>query len=190
MSIDYAAQREAMVEGQVRVADVTDYAIQDAMRVVPRETLLPAEKAYLAYADVEVPYAPGRCLMKPRDVAKLLQTLKPRAGERALAIAAPYAAAVLEAMGLAVTRLDDGDLAHPAGVYDLVVCEGAVSEIPAGWTAVLSPAGGRLGAVVRQGPVGRAVLCLRTEAGVGELAVFDCAQPIMAGFEPRQAFAF
>src|SRR5579863_7111919 len=102
MSIDFATQRAIMVESQVRVADVTDYAIQDAMRVVARESLLPADKAYLAYADVEVEYAPGRWLLKPRDVAKLLQALKPRPGERALAIAAPYAAAVLEAMGLVV----------------------------------------------------------------------------------------
>jgi protein-L-isoaspartate(D-aspartate) O-methyltransferase len=190
MSIDFAAQRAAMVEGQVRTADVTDYAIQDAMRAVAREALLPADTAYLAYADVEVAYAPGRWLLKPRDVAKLLQALKPHAGERALAIAAPYAAAVLEAMGLAVTRLDEGDLTKPAGEYDLVVCEGAVSEVPEAWTAVLSAAGGRLGAVVRQGPVGRAVLYLHTAHDVGSRDVFDCGPPIMAGFEPKRAFAF
>src|SRR5579864_6053208 len=96
MSIDFAAQRATMVESQVRVADVTDYAIQDAMRAIPREALLPAERAYLAYADAEAEYAPGRWLLKPRDVAKLLQALKAQPGERALAIAAPYAAAVLE----------------------------------------------------------------------------------------------
>jgi protein-L-isoaspartate(D-aspartate) O-methyltransferase len=191
MSIDFAAQRAAMVEGQVRVADVTDYAIQDAMRAVPRESLLPADKAYLAYADVEVPYAPGRWLLKPRDVAKLLQALKPRTGERALAIAAPYAAAVLQAMGLVVTRLDDGDLTQPAGAaYDLVVCEGAVAEPPAGWLAVLAPEGGRLGVVVKEGPVGRAVLYIRTPHDVGRRDVFDSSQPFMAGFEPKQAFAF
>ena len=54
MSTDFAAQRAIMVESQVRVNDVTDYAIQDAMRAVPREALLPAEKAYQAYADAEV----------------------------------------------------------------------------------------------------------------------------------------
>jgi protein-L-isoaspartate(D-aspartate) O-methyltransferase len=190
MSIDFAAQREIMVEGQVRVADVTDYAIQDAMRVVARERLLPAGKAYLAYADAEAEYAPGRWLLKPRDVAKLLQALKPRQGERALAIAAPYAAAVLEAMGLTVTRLDEGDLTAPTGEYDVVVCEGAVASVPAGWTAVLAVDGGRLGAVERTGPVGRAVLYLRTPHGVGRRDLFDCGPPTMAGFEPARAFSF
>src|SRR5579872_2174018 len=89
MSADYAAQRANMVESQVRVADVTDYAICDAMRAVAREALLAPERRYLAYADTEVQYAPGRWLLKPRDVAKLLQALRPRPGERALAIAAP-----------------------------------------------------------------------------------------------------
>jgi len=190
MSVDFAAQRAIMVDSQVRTADVTDYRIQDAMRAVPREAVLPADKAYLAYADVEVPYAPGRWLLKPRDVGKLLQALRPRPGERALAIAAPYAAEVLEAMGLAVTRLDGEDLTHPTGAYDLVISEGAVARIPESWLAVLAEPGARLGAVERSGPVARAVIYLRTESGVGRRDLFDCGPPIMAGFEPKLAFTF
>jgi protein-L-isoaspartate(D-aspartate) O-methyltransferase len=199
MSTDFAAQRAIMVESQVRVNDVTDYAIQDAMRVVPREAALPPQKAYLAYADVEVEYAPGRWLLKPRDVSKLLQAVRPQAGERALAIAAPYAAAVLAQMGLAVTRLDDGDLAAApdakptgplaAGPYDVIVCEGAVARVPPAWCAALA-LGGRLGAVERQGPVGRAVLYIRSERDVGRRDLFDCGPPLMAGFEPKPAFTF
>ena len=190
MSVDYATQRAIMVDVQVRTADVTDYAIQDAMRVVPREALLPAERAYLAYADVEVPYAAGRWLLKPRDIGKLLQALRPQAGERALAIAAPYAAQVLEAMGLTVTRLDGEDLSKPAGAYDLVICEGAVAKVPQSWLAALGEPGARLGAVERSGPVGRAVLYLKTENGFGRRDLFDCGPPTMAGFEPQSAFVF
>ena len=103
---DLAAARLNMVESQVRTADVTDVRIHDAMRALRREEFTPPDKAHLAYADIEVEYAPGRWLLKPRDVAKLLQALKPMPGEQALAIAAPYAAAVLETMGLTVERLD------------------------------------------------------------------------------------
>ena len=39
MSFDFAAARAAMVESQVRVSDVTDTGVQDAMRAVPREAL-------------------------------------------------------------------------------------------------------------------------------------------------------
>ncbi|HXQ15496.1 MAG TPA: protein-L-isoaspartate O-methyltransferase [Caulobacteraceae bacterium] len=201
MSTPFAAQRATMVESQVRVADVTDYAIQDAMRLVPRETLLAPDRAYLAYADVELEYAPGRWLLKPRDVAKLLQALRPQAGERALAIAAPYAAAVMAAMGLEVYQLDAkaGELTFgdgvqgavvPSGGYDVVVCEGAVGNAPpATWLQVLA-LGGRLGVVVRTGPIGRAELYLRSEHDIGRRDLFDCAPPIMAGFEPQAAFTF
>ncbi|MDB5470372.1 MAG: protein-L-isoaspartate O-methyltransferase [Caulobacter sp.] len=190
MAADFAAARENMVESQVRTADVTDLTITDAIRHVARESLLPAAKAHGAYADTEVEYAPGRYLMRPRDIAKLLQVLGPKAGERALAIAAPYAAAVLETMGLTVTRLDGEDLGMVGGgPYDLIVSEGAVSAVPAAWTGVLA-LHGRLGIVERTGPVGRAMTYVRSEDGVGGRSVFDSAAPLLPGFAPKAAFAF
>lgn len=189
MTIDFAAQRATMVEGQVRTADVTDYQVQDAMRVVPRESLLPPERAFLAYADAEAEYAPGRWLLKPRDVGKLLQALRPRRGEAALAISAPYAAAVMDAIGLVVTRCDAAD-PTPGGVFDVVICEGAVTDPPAAWLAAMAAPTGRLGVVVRNGPVARARLYVPAESGAAYRDLFDCAPPIMAGFEPTRAFAF
>jgi protein-L-isoaspartate(D-aspartate) O-methyltransferase len=190
MSADFAAARLNMVESQVRPSDVTDLALQDAIRGVARETLLPVTRAFAAYADAEVEYAPGRWLMRPRDAAKLLQALQPRAGETALAIAAPYAAAVLEAMGVMVSRLDEGDLATPpAGPFDLVVSEGSVARAPEGWKAALAP-GGRLGVVERSGPMGKACVYVRTDDGVGGRASFDAAPPYLSGFEPVHGFAF
>src|SRR5665213_3747807 len=159
MSADFAARRTNMVDSQVRTADVTDLAIQDAMRAVSREALTPTDKGWLAYADAEIEYAPGRWMLRPRDVAKLLQALRPRAGERALAISAPYAGAVLAAMGLAVTRQDAADPPPAGPEFDLIVCEGAVAKAPAAWLGALAQ-GGRLGVVERDGPVGRALLYL------------------------------
>jgi protein-L-isoaspartate(D-aspartate) O-methyltransferase len=188
---DNAAARLNMVESQVRPADVTDVRLHDAMRAIAREEFLPPARAYLAYADIEVEYAPGRWLLKPRDVAKLLQAVRPMPGERALAIAAPYAAAVLERLGVAVTALEEGDLSQtPAGeAYDLIVCEGAVGRIPAAWLSALALRG-RLGVVERDGPVGKACVYLRTEDGVGRREVFDATPPVMAGFAAEHGFAF
>ena len=105
MAQDFTIARINMVENQVRTNDVTDLPIQDAMRVVARERFCPPGKTYLAYAEAAVEYAPGWFLMEPRDVSKLLQAVFPQPGQRALAIAAPYAAAVLARMGLQVTLL-------------------------------------------------------------------------------------
>ncbi|WP_184720191.1 protein-L-isoaspartate O-methyltransferase [Caulobacter sp.] len=190
MSTDFAAARLNMVESQIRTADVTDLPLQDALRVVARESVVPASKAYLAYADADIEYAPGRWLLRPREVGKLMQTLKPREGEKALAIAAPYAAAVLETMGVAVTRLEGDDLqAVPAGSYDVIICEGAVAAAPKAWQDALA-IGGRLGVIERTGPVGHAAIYLRAEDGVGRRQAFDASPPLLAGFEVEPSFSF
>jgi protein-L-isoaspartate(D-aspartate) O-methyltransferase len=186
---DLAAARLNMVESQVRPADVTDVRLHDAMRALSREAFLPPSKAHLAYADIEVEYAPGRSLLKPRDVAKLLQAVRPMPGERALAIAAPYAAAMLERLGLTVARLDDGDLSQPpAGAFDVIVCEGAVARAPDAWTRALALRG-RLAVIERDGPVGKACLYVRAEDGVGRREVFDATPPVLAGFAAQHGFA-
>src|SRR5690606_21273700 len=113
--MDFAAARKVMVDSQVRVNDVTDRELQAALLTVPRERFLPADRAFAAYAEIEPEIAAGRRLMLPRDLSKLLMSLEPRAGETALAIAAPYAAAVLAQMGLTV-RAQEAD----AGVLAVV----------------------------------------------------------------------
>ena len=188
MTDDLAIARANMLESQVRTADVTDVAIQDAIGTVARETLCPQGKAYLAYTDIEIEYAPGRWMLKPRDIAKLLQALRPRPGETAMALSAPYAARVLAQIGLGVTEAD-ASVTPSAGSFDVVVCEGAVGKTPADWTAALK-LGGRLGLVERDGPVGRATIYLRTEEGVGARAVFDSTPPYLAGFTPQADFTF
>lgn len=189
MPADATVERDIMVDSQVRPNDVPDLAIQDAMRVLPRERLLPPEKRYLAYADAQVEYAPGRWMLSPREVAKLLQAVRPRSGERALAIAAPYAAAVLEAMGLEVTVLDGADLKEVSGTWPIIVCEGAVTRAPPSWLAALAPEG-RLAVVERDGPSGQAMLYLKSEQSTGGRSLFDCTAPLMAGFAASTGFVF
>jgi protein-L-isoaspartate(D-aspartate) O-methyltransferase len=213
MTPDFKTARINMVENQVRTNDVTDLPIQDAMRLIPREGLCPAGKSYLAYAEADVEYAPGLYLMQPREVSKLLQMVYPLRGERALAIAAPYAAAVLAWMGLEVTlQLPEGvdgpaivqalgqrgvtptarDLASPAdgGPYDIVLCEGAVPDAPKAWLDAVA-IGGRLGVVEREGPVGKAKLYVRGDDGlISGREVFDASPQRLPGFARAPSFAF
>ena len=184
---DFAAARLNMVASQVRTQDVTDARIQDAMQAIPRERFVPEGETWRAYADMEVEYAPGRVLLKPRDVAKLLQALRPMPGERVLAISAPYAAAVLEALGLAVTQIDAGDSVTGNG-FDIIVCEGAVWRAPEPWLKALAE-GGRLGVVERDSAVGKACLYICADGRTGRREIFDSFAPILAGFEAQHGFA-
>ncbi len=210
--MDVHQARANMVESQVRTNDVTETDLQDAMRRVERERFCAPARGFTAYADAEPGICPGRFLMTPRDVSKLLQALKPKAGEKALALAAPYAAAVLAEMGLETTAQEaDGramavvsqgltdygvaavaaDLAAPAGGdWDIIVCEGAVSHVPDAWIAALKP-GGRLGVVIRNGPVGKAQVIVRLALGGGSAReVFDATPPVLPGFEKKAGFQF
>lgn len=216
MSLDFTAARLNMLDSQVRTNDVPDLVIQDAMAAAPRERFCPPGREFLAYADAQIEYAPGWSLLKPRDIAKLLQALAPRAGESALCIAAPYAAMVLSTIGLDVTlrlpagparqaadralegysvKTDAGELrVPPSRGYDLVLVEGAVAELPAEWLEALARSGrggARLGVVLRSGPVGKANIFVRSDDGViGRREVFDATPAWLPGCEPVASFAF
>lgn len=208
--MDFAAARKIMVDSQVRVNDVTDRALQAALLATPRERFLPADRAWSAYAEVEPEIAGGRRLMMARDVSKLLMALAASPGETALAMAGPYAAAVLARLGLAVTaqeadpavfeitgavlsdegvRTAVGPLAAPVdGGYDVIVSEAAVPARPEAWLSALK-VGGRLAVVERTGPVGKAVLYVRGEQGVSRRELFNAAPPVLMELSPESAFA-
>lgn len=208
--MDFAAARKVMVDSQVRVNDVTDRELQAALLSVPRERFLPAERAFAAYAEIEPEIANGRRLMLPRDLSKLLMALQPRAGEKALAVAGPYAGAVLRAMGLEVTAQEAdpavleavSDALNEAGVegvsapfgqpvgadYDLIVSEAAVPVRPETWLDALK-VGGRLAVVERAGPAGKAVLYIKGPSGLSRRELFDAAPPVLSDMTPEPAFA-
>lgn len=196
-TMDFAAARDRMVDGQVRPNKVIDPRVIRAMRRLPRERFLPAHLVSRAYADEDVPLPGGRALLEPMVVARLVQLLRVREGETALVVAcgAGYGAAVLDACGARVTGVEDdkallsvarsvlpGLAPHVAlvegpvaagwpdgGPYDVILVEGAVPAVPDGLAAQLKP-GGRLTVVVAQpgGP------------GAGVLA-----EVVMVGGEPR-----
>ncbi|MBX9706381.1 MAG: protein-L-isoaspartate O-methyltransferase [Caulobacteraceae bacterium] len=208
--MDFAAARKVMVDSQVRVNDVTDRALQAALLAVPRERFCAPGRAFTAYGEVEVEIANGRRLMQAREVAKLVQALDAREGETALAIAAPYAAAVLARMGLKVTAQEAdpavmdviGSALADEGVaavvepftkpacegFDLILSEAAVAIRPDAWLAALR-IGGRLAVVERDGPNGRAVLYVKGQGGLSRRELFDAAPPVLAEMTPAPVFA-
>ena len=208
--MDFQTARKVMVDSQVRVNDVTDRALQAALLAVPREALCAPDRAFSAYAEVEVPVTARRSLMLPRDLSKLLMAAAPRPLERALVMSGAYAAAVLAQMGLEVT-LQDSDaealaIAAPtlsaAGVttveapldrpqsdgWDLIVSEVAVPVRPDAWLDALK-VGGRAVLVERTGPVGKASLHMRTPEGWSRRQLFDAPPPVLDELRPEPAFS-
>jgi len=216
--MDYARARAAMVESQIRTADVTGPAIVAAFRKVPRENFLPAAARAVAYADLEPEAAPGRFLLRPRDLAKLIQALAPAPTDRALEIAGAtgYAAAVLGLCVKEVITLDaNPDLSFAASAafeqsgvrnvssvsteashgwgdhapYDLILLNGAAEFVPEAWIEQLAE-GGRLGVIVRDGPTGQARIYLKSGGSAAYRVAFDAAPPVVPGLSRPRAFAF
>lgn len=216
--MDFAQARHLMVESQVRTNDVTDPRILRAMRTLPRERFMPAHQRTLAYADLDLEVAPGRTLLRPRDLGKLLQLLAPKESDRALELcgATGYGAAVLAACVAEVHSLEpDSSLSFSAraaldsaGVtkvktvstavetgwaegapYDLIFLNGAAEIVPEAWLKQLAP-GGRLAVIVRDGPAGTARLYTRSQETVAYRAAFDAAPPVIPGLERPRAFTF
>lgn len=216
--MDLARARDMMVESQVRTGDVTDTRILRAMRTLPRERFAPAQKRTLAYADLELEVAPGRYLMRPRDLAKLIQALDPQPHERALELAGAtgYGAAVLAACCKHVITLDpDPDLSFAAraalescGVgavktvstavvegwkdeapYDVILMNGGAEIVPDAWLTQLAR-GGRLGVIVREGAAGKARIYTRAEDAVAFRVEFDAFPQLAPGLTRPRVFTF
>ena len=139
-AIDFTAARMLMVNGQVRPNKVTDTRVLDAMRRLPRELFVPADRAALAYCDEDVPLGNGRYLVEPMVIARMVQIAAVQDGDRALVVGSGsgYGAALLAACGAAVTALEqDTALIALARAVLPVVCAGIT--LVAGITMVEGP---------------------------------------------------
>jgi protein-L-isoaspartate(D-aspartate) O-methyltransferase len=94
---EFAAEREEMVERQLRRRGITQPEIVDAFRAVPRETFISPEFAHLAYGDHPLPIEAQQTISQPYIVALMIQAAEIKPGDAVLEIGAGsgYAAAVI-----------------------------------------------------------------------------------------------
>jgi protein-L-isoaspartate(D-aspartate) O-methyltransferase len=213
---EFSAARSHMVDSQVRTADVSDTRILGALQSIEREQFVPQKSKELAYADYDMPIAPGRRLLKPRVLAKLLQQSDIRSTDRVLDVGCGfgYSAAVLAQLAAQVIALEEnadiaaharkaladeskvevvtGPLAEgyaAAAPYDVIVLEGATEVEPDALLRQLSD-GGRLVCILGGDPSAKAMLYTRSGDDTGGRPVFDAAAGVLPGFAKPRAFAF
>ena len=94
---DYTAEREDMVERQLKRRGIGEPYILDAFRAVPREAFVGEEHAHLAYGDHPLPIEAGQTISQPYIVALMIQAAQIGRGDVVLEIGAGsgYAAAVI-----------------------------------------------------------------------------------------------
>jgi protein-L-isoaspartate(D-aspartate) O-methyltransferase len=96
-TIDFAAEREAMVDRQLRRRGITDKRILDAFRQIPREAFIGAEYAHAAYGDHPLPIEAQQTISQPYIVALMIEAAGIGLRDKALEVGAGsgYAAAVI-----------------------------------------------------------------------------------------------
>ena len=97
ISDDFEGQRLIMVEQTIAARGVSDLAVLDAVRTVPRHKFVLPENVKLAYQDHPLPIGYGQTISQPYIVAWMTELLELEPGEKVLEIGtgSGYQAAVL-----------------------------------------------------------------------------------------------
>lgn len=179
--------RRRMVEMQIAARGVSDPAVLDAMREVPREYFVPPASRQSAYDDAPLGIAAGQTISQPYIVALMIEAARLRPGARVLEIGtgSGYAAAVMSRIAARVVTIERWpELAERAGEtlrqlgyvnvevhladgmagwaanapYDAILAAAAGTGVPPAWLAQLAP-GGTL--VLPMGRIGHVQRLLR-----------------------------
>ena len=187
--MDFEKARYNMVEQQIRPWEVLDNAVLDLLFEVKREEYVPEAYRALALADLEIPIGHGEAMLSPKLEAKILQAVNLRKSDRVLEIGtgSGYMTALLASGGHHVysveivpelsamaeknlkahhignVTLETGDGSRgwgKHGPYDVIVLAGSTPVLPEEFQKELH-LGGRLFAVVGEGPAMKATLVTR-----------------------------
>lgn len=217
--MDFAAARSNMVDCQLRTNKVKDARVLDAFETVPRELFLPEARRAVAYVDEDLVLAPGRYLVEPMVLARLLQAADIGPDDLVLEIGggSGYGAAVMARLGATVIALEsvqalaaqaakahaelgidnvllvEGPLDQgyaKQAPYNVILINGAVNAVPAAISDQLAD-GGRLVTVLQEGgEPGRATLLQRNGPVVSSRMLFDAATPLLPEFVRAPSFVF
>lgn len=214
---DFAARRRMMVDTQVRPSDVTKFPIIDAMLSVPRELFVPDAQREAAYAGENLEMAPGRVLLEPRTLAKMLDALSVAGDELVLDIGCGYgySAAVVARMAQAVVAVEEDEtmladaqdllieagadnvVLHPGalaegaaehGPYDVILVQGGVAHLPDAIADQLKE-GGRIACLFMENALGVVRVGYKHDGVLSWRFEFNAGAPVLPGFAPVQAFA-
>lgn len=217
--MNHAKARFNLVEQQVRPWQVLDLSVLDALARLPREQFVPPQWQALAYTDTELPIGHGQTLLATKIDARMAQDLQLKPSDRVLDVGTGtgYLAALLGELAQEVVSLEiqpelanqararltqmgkthiqvlnrdaSGDLSD-LGLFDAIVLNGSVAEVPERLLSLLKP-GGRLLAVVGHEPIMRVERHTRLDQGECTCQIlWDIVAPRLLGFAEHPSFSF
>lgn len=192
---ELAAEREAMIDRQLRRRGIGERLILDAFLEVPREEFVTAEYANLAYGDHPLPIEAGQTISQPYIVALMIQAagIGPRDKVLEVGAGSGYAAAVISRIAGKVIGIErQHDLAEVArerlarlgydnveivegdgtkgwpdeAPYDSILAAASGSHVPESLLAQLAPGGRIVMPLGNPGSVQELVKVTKQEDGI------------------------
>lgn len=214
---DFAARRRMMVDTQIRPSDVTKYPIINAFLSVPREIFVPDAQQEAAYVGEDLMLTPGRAMLEPRTLAKILDALDISDSELVLDIGCGfgYSSAIVAHLAQAVIAVEEDDsmaedavallsqagadnavLHHGAlaagakehGPFDVILLQGGVEVVDAALLQQLKD-GGRIACIFMDGALGEVRIGQKIAGQISWTFEFNATAPVLPGFEKKAVFA-
>jgi protein-L-isoaspartate(D-aspartate) O-methyltransferase len=189
---DHPAARRAMIDSQLRTSGVNEPWVLAAMAALPRESFVPDAMRDAAYIDRAIPLGEGRWLAAPLVHARFLAEAAPTPADRALLIGEPdgYLAALLRPL---VGSLDTREPARlemtGAGLYTLIVIDGAIEQLPDALSAALAEGGRLVTGTVTRG-VTRLAVGRKVAGEVALLPLAELGMPVLHEFAAPKRWSF
>jgi protein-L-isoaspartate(D-aspartate) O-methyltransferase len=192
---EFAELRERMVQRQIEARGITDPAILEAFREVPREAFVSDRHAHLAYGDHPLPIEANQTISQPYIVALMIQAAAIKAGDMVLEVGSGsgYAAAVISRIAAKVIGIErqhslveigrerlarlgydnieivegDGTRGCPGEApFDAILAAASGSHVPEALIAQLAPNGRLVMPIGERGWVQELVKVTKQEDGV------------------------
>jgi protein-L-isoaspartate(D-aspartate) O-methyltransferase len=209
--LDFAEQRERMVDRQLRRRGISDERVLAAMARVPREHFVPEDVRRSSYNDSALPIGYDQTISQPWVVAAICQALDLDRDEVVLEIGtgSGYSAAVLSKLARRVISIErvpqlgetarerlselgvanvevivgDGSRGHPADApYEAIAVHAATPEAPHSLLGELA-AGGRLVVPIATGSADLLTAFIRTDEGLRQETIGPCRFVPLIGAE-------
>ena len=215
----FQTQRYNMIEGQLKPNKIINPAVLEAFSTIARENFVPAGHKKQAYCESKIALSVTRHLMEPMNLAKLIQAVQPKNTDKSLVIgsASGYSAAILAHLTTEVHALEnDKDLSAQAttalkktglhnicfhtapltegapkhGPYDLILIDGAISELPEAITNQLSEGGRIVTLLQKKNQFCQGTLYQKNGDNLSSIPLFETEAFVLPGFEKAKSFSF
>ncbi len=216
LNAEFAINRKAMVDSQLRTSGVVEPWLIAAMGAVPRERFVPDGSGDIAYMDRQISLGSRRMMNPPMATGLMLQQAQVKPDDHILVVggATGYSVCLLAGRAKSVILLEMEDslvdaakanlsaldnISVVSGIlpdgweadapYSLIIIDGAIEILPQAIADQLTD-GGRVVTGLTEKGVGRIAMGIKHGDAIALRSFADCSVAVLPVFEQAAEFVF